>query len=248
LTPAAGTHVTLALGAMAHGGEAMGRAEDGRMVFALGALPGETASLRLTEVQPRFARAVLAELPAASPVFPGPPRCASFGPWPERGARPGVSAAAALAARRLRRPVRFKTEILRDALRQIGGIGDPPVARPSAWRTRHCRNQIRVHTGPGSAGFVALDHATIVPIPLCHVAHPLVQDLLDSLTRPAAAGRISLRALSTPRYDDRHPGRGDLLETIIPRSTPRSSSPGPTGHRGHAGRPLPGRWIAGRAL
>ncbi len=196
---APGSSVTIALDGMVQGGAAMGRAADGRMVFAQGGLPGETATVRLTEVQPRFAHGVLAELPAApSPDrLPGPPRCASFGAWPERGARPErfcggcdwqhVDYAAQL---------RFKTEILGDALRRIGGIDDPPVA-PAIGMTDpwHYRNQVRVRTGPGGAGFVAVDRATIVPIPLCHIAHPLVQELLESLDLDLPPGiEISLRA------------------------------------------------------
>jgi 23S rRNA (uracil1939-C5)-methyltransferase len=219
-TAAAGAQVTLRLDAMAHGGTAMGRAEDGRMVFAHGGLPGETATVRLTEIQPRFARGVLAELPAApSPDrLPGAPRCASFGAWPERGARPErfcggcdwqhVDYAAQL---------RFKAEILRDALRRIGGLDDPPVApvigMDDPW---HYRNQIRVRTGPGGTGFVALDHATIVPIPLCHVAHPLVQELLESLDLDLPPGiEISLRAgINTEDTMVVIHAPADLIETI----------------------------------
>jgi 23S rRNA (uracil1939-C5)-methyltransferase len=253
--PEPGSHLTLTLDAMVHGGEAMGRAADARVVFVAGGLPGESVAVRLTEVQPRFARGVLAERPEApSPDrLAGPPRCASFGDWPERGARPErfcggcqwqfIDYAAQL---------RFKADILRDALRRIGGLADPPVATAigmvDPW---HYRNQIRVRSSPGGPGFIAVDSTSIVPIPFCHIAHPLVQALLESLDLDLPPGiEISLRA--GVNSGDRMiviEAAGDLIESIdteIDASVILARPDG--GEEVAAGRPYLVEEIAGHAF
>ena len=137
------TDLTLIPHAMAHGGEALARAPDGRAVFVAGGLPGETAEVRLTDEQARFARATLAELPAA----PSPDRvvapCQHFGPWPERGLQPAAWCGGCQWQHvRYEAQLRFKAEVLADALRRIGGLEAPPVhAAAGMAEPWHYRNQ-----------------------------------------------------------------------------------------------------------
>ena len=57
-----GATLTLRPHAMAHGGEAVAYAPDGRVVFIGGAIPGDTVSVTLDRVKKRWARADVVEL------------------------------------------------------------------------------------------------------------------------------------------------------------------------------------------
>ena len=65
LTP--GDSIQVTFHAFAHGGEAIALANDGRVVFVQGALPGETATVKLLKVKKRWARGELLEIQQTSP-------------------------------------------------------------------------------------------------------------------------------------------------------------------------------------
>lgn len=169
---------------MAHGGSAMGRDHDGRMVFVDGALPGETVEARLLTVREHYAHAVLASLPSeASPDRLLEPRCRHFGRWPERGDRPGDACGGCQWGHiEYDAQLRFKSAILRDALARIGRLPDievrPPIGMDTPWAYR---NRIDVHVGPGGLGFVAVDDRSVVPLLTCHIAHPDLLTLMEAL-------------------------------------------------------------------
>ncbi len=190
------TDLTLIPHAMAHGGEALARAPDGRAVFVAGGLPGEMAEVRLTDEQARFARATLARLPEA----PSPDRvvapCQHFGPWPERGLQPGAWCGGCQWQHvRYEAQLRFKAEVLADALRRIGGMEAPPVhAAAGMAEPWHYRNQVRLRVSPAGLAFVAADGQTPLPVSDCHLAHPLVWSLVAALEDGLPPGEIVLRA------------------------------------------------------
>ncbi|EFK53807.1 TRAM domain-containing protein [Corynebacterium genitalium ATCC 33030] len=62
-----GDRVRLEPTAMAHGGEAIAHASDGRVVFVAGALPGDVVEAELTTVKKRWARAALTQVVEPSP-------------------------------------------------------------------------------------------------------------------------------------------------------------------------------------
>ncbi|MCQ4623746.1 class I SAM-dependent RNA methyltransferase [Corynebacterium sp. CCUG 70398] len=62
-----GDRVRLEPTAMAHGGEAIAHAPDGRVVFVAGALPGDVVEAELTTVKKRWARAALTQVVEPSP-------------------------------------------------------------------------------------------------------------------------------------------------------------------------------------
>ncbi|SER45103.1 class I SAM-dependent RNA methyltransferase [Corynebacterium cystitidis] len=62
----AGDTLTLRTTGMAHGGEAIARADDGRVIFVAGALPDETVIATVTKAKKRWARATLDTVIAAS--------------------------------------------------------------------------------------------------------------------------------------------------------------------------------------
>ena len=54
--------------ATARDGAGIARTEDGRVVFVDGALPGETVTAEILDVQKRWSRARIVEVLAASPI------------------------------------------------------------------------------------------------------------------------------------------------------------------------------------
>lgn len=63
---AVGDILTLSATDMAHGGEAIARADDGRVVFIRGSIPGDTVRAEVTKVKKRWARAEVREVLTAS--------------------------------------------------------------------------------------------------------------------------------------------------------------------------------------
>lgn len=209
-------HLEIPIDSIAHGGEALGRDADGRVLFVDGALPGERARVEVLEEQASYMRGRLLALP--DPPSPerlsGAPPCHHFGLWPDRGLRPAehcggcrwqhVDYAAQL---------RFKREAVADAFQRIGGIEAPPVAEvigmQDPWRYR---NHLRLRMGPSGAGLVALDHASVLAIEGCPIAHPLVESLLGELELELPEGsEIMLRA-GTATGDRMIVIRADLAE------------------------------------
>jgi 23S rRNA (uracil1939-C5)-methyltransferase len=193
-----GDIVHLTLDAMAFGGEAMGRAADGRMMFVSGGLPRETVAVRMTEEHAHYARGVLASLPGQpSPDRVMAPPCPYFGTWPERGEDPSAYCGGCQ-WQHIAYPaqLRYKADVLRDALRRQGGVADPPVqpalGMPDPW---HYRNHVRVQLGPHGQGFIAADGTTIIPVRDCPICHPLVLELMAAIEVDLPVGaQADLRA------------------------------------------------------
>lgn len=171
----------------AYGGEVMGRLADGRAVFIPLAIPGELVRIRLVEEKTNYARAELLEVLEASPERIQP-RCQHFG---ECGGchYQHMPYALQLAA---------KAEIVRDQLRRIGKIKDPPVAAtvPSAAHF-HYRNHIQFHLSPaGKLGFEAARSNQVVEIMECHLPEEAIHVLWPQLNIEPVPGleRVALRA------------------------------------------------------
>ncbi len=134
--------VELTLTAVSHGGEAVGR-HDGMVAFVAGALPGETATIRVTEKRPAWMRGVATEIAEPSDDRTTP-ACPHFGQcggchWQHATYRAQLA---------------YKTQVLREQLSRLGGVDDPPIEPPvpSPSPLRY-RNQIQVVPGidPGGA-------------------------------------------------------------------------------------------------
>lgn len=213
--PLAGDHVDVGFTGMAHGGEAVGRAADGRVVFASGALPGETARVELDEIHDRFARGRLTETPAVqSPIRVTPP-CPYFRDWPERGLESNTTCGACQWQHvSYGAQLQFKAAVLRDTLSRIGRVTDPrvdePWGMPDPWRYR---NHARMVALGNSLAYYAADGHSLVNVDLCPIAHPLVQSLMQLTWEGLEPGtEVSLRA--GVRTGDRmivlHEGPDDL--------------------------------------
>lgn len=170
---AGGSVLTLRLTGIAHGGAGLGRHE-GRVVFVPYALPGETVRAEVTDDHGRYAQARVLEVlePSADRVRP---LCPYFGPGGCGGCQWQHVAYPA--------QLRFKTQILADQLRRIGGLTNPPVeptwADPTGWAYR---NQARFHPAPaGGLGFRAAASHQVVAVDACLLLHPLLSDLYSAL-------------------------------------------------------------------
>jgi len=178
---------------LTYGGDAMGRLADpltgagGRAVFVPFGLPGERVRIRLTEEKRGFARGELLEILDASP-HRIVPRCVHF----------GVCGGCHYQNLPYEEQLQAKTEILRDQLRRIGRIENPPVqpmvASPSPW---NYRNHVQFHlTEAGKLGYVRADVPRVFAIRECHLPEGSINSLWPQLEFEPGTNleRVSLRA------------------------------------------------------
>ena len=199
----AGTELELDVGAVAHGGICVARAE-GRVVFVRHALPGERVRARVTEGRERdpYLRADAIEVLVASPdrveqpcPYAKPGRCGGCD-WQH----------ATLAAQR-----RLKADVVAEQLRRLAGIERTVVveAVPGdqeglGWRTR-------VQFGVDAEGRLGLHKhrsADLVPITRCRIAHPDLDELAATAVRWPGAAAVELATA---------PRRHEALVVITPR-------------------------------
>ncbi len=156
---------------MAHGGEALGRHE-GKVIFVPYALLGEEVLVEIVQDKGRYARARLLEVVRPSPDRVEP-RCPHFGTcggcqWQH------VSYEAQL---------RFKEQILHDQLERIGEISKPTL-KPSlgARDPWFYRNHAQFHLNEeGRLGFLTFRGWEVVPIKVCYIMHPLIDEVFRAL-------------------------------------------------------------------
>ena len=150
----------LTLTGFAHGGKAVGRAPDGRVVFVEFAIPGERVLAEITSESPSFIEATTVEVLEASPHRVEAP-CGYFG-------RCGGCQLQHIA---YPEQLRLKTEVVRDQLVRIGRFNAPPVLemtgmeRPWGYRN-HMRFTVRRDGGVGlmergTHRFLRVEHCEI---------------------------------------------------------------------------------------
>ena len=129
---AKGETIRLTVERMAHGGEGIAHAADGRTIFVAGAYPGDTVDAELTQLKKRFGRAQLVDV-----VEAGPLRVESSCPAAAAGA--GCCDFATLDPEA---ELGLKAEVMLDQLRRLGKLTDLPdpqlidVQPRRGWRTR----------------------------------------------------------------------------------------------------------------
>ncbi|MCA1900128.1 MAG: class I SAM-dependent RNA methyltransferase [Chloroflexi bacterium] len=169
-----------------YGGETLGRLPDGRAVFTPFGLPGEKARVQLTEDKKNFARGKLLEV-----VEPSPDRiiakCKHF----------AVCGGCHYQSLPYEKQLAVKTEILRDQLRRIGGVENPPLEQitpsPLEW---NYRNHIQFHlTEDGRLGFVNAGGDGVLPVEECLLPEAGIASFWRNLQFEPGAGveRVSLR-------------------------------------------------------
>lgn len=167
---------------MAHGGEAVAR-RDGKAHFVAGALPGDTVSVTITRDKGNWARGELTAVTNPSPDRVAA-RCKHFGTC--GGCNWQMASYEA--------QLRYKRNSVAGQLAHLGKIDDPIVhdtvspGPPFGYRNRMDFRVLggRVALGrPRSKDTVALDE--------CHLLHPDLVEVFDSLGDLSGVNRVTLR-------------------------------------------------------
>ncbi len=174
---------------LVHGGDGLARLESGQAVFVPGVLPGENVAVEIKRKRKGFLEARLVRILAPSPDRVAPPctgeKQCTGATWPH------IAYSAQL---------RFKTEILLDTLKKIGGM-EPKRALPilASPRTDHyrLRTQFNVRTKDGrqQIGFFRRGSYDLVEVEKAFLIHPVIDRTV-----------MALRALATelPRLSEIH--------------------------------------------
>jgi 23S rRNA (uracil1939-C5)-methyltransferase len=174
----AGTHpivVNSDIASLATGGDGVGRLEDGRTLFVPGTAPGDRAEVRVVEEHKNYARGKLRRVLSAGRDRVAPP-C------------PVAGECGGCAWQHLSYPsqVSAKAGFLREALRRIGGLEQPPVsgvlaaAHPLGYRNKA---QVPVALAPDGSlrmGYYREGSHDVVPLPEegCRLLAPAVDQAL----------------------------------------------------------------------
>lgn len=178
--------LTVKLEKLTYGGDALGRLSDGRAVFVPFALPGETVRIHSVNEKRGHVRAALVEVLEPSPERIAP-KCKHF----------GVCGGCHYQHLPYQAQLSAKTEILRDQLRRIGKIENPPVKQivPSSTEWNY-RNHVQFHlTRDGKLGYIDAQCRSVIPISECHLPELPLNILWPSLEFDPGLGleRVSLR-------------------------------------------------------
>ncbi len=158
---------------MVVGGAALARDVNGRVVFVSGAIAGETVRVTYRTKKKDFAVADVAEVLHASPS-----RVAEVCEAWNRGCGGcdwmHIEPQAQL---------RFKTEMVREALTRTSKLENPTVVAGGAIAPWGYRTTVRVGVHPsGRVGFRSRRSHELVLTDACPVAHPRINDMLESVT------------------------------------------------------------------
>jgi 23S rRNA (uracil1939-C5)-methyltransferase len=146
-------------------GQAVGRA-DGMVVYVLGPIPGERARVRIEAVKAKYAVGELVELLNESPERVEP-FCPVF----------GICGGCQVQHLAYPAQLRWKRELVANALQRLGGIKDARVAVPIGMNDpRAYRNKMALvvdHSdGMPTFGFYAARSHEVVPVEACPVVMP----------------------------------------------------------------------------
>lgn len=174
---------------MAHGGEAMARDENGRVVFVPYAIAGETARVEIIESKRGFARGRIVELLAASP-FRITPRCPHFPaspllPSPGRRRVGGEVFCGGCQWQHIAydAQLQFKAQIVRDQFARVAKMPDanvlPILPARNEWFYRN--NMQFVVNEQGLLCLQAPESHARVPIEKCFIIQPALDEMFNTL-------------------------------------------------------------------
>ncbi len=164
------------------GGEALARRADGRVVFVAGALPGERARVRLTGIRRGVERGEVERVLEASSER-REAHCAHVADGCGGCDLPALSGEGQVSA---------KVEMVADALRRLGRIGDPLVRPGPPLVDAGFRTTLRLGVSRGRVGLRASASHDVVVIDHCVVAHPRLDELVAE-GRFGGAAEVTLR-------------------------------------------------------
>jgi 23S rRNA (uracil1939-C5)-methyltransferase len=177
--------------AIAAGGDAVGRDENNRTVFAPYAAPGDVADVVIEAEHRSYARGRLVHLETASPQRVAPP-CPYYLP-----SQPGDEATACggcqLQHLSYAAQLEAKREIVRDALRRLGKLSNPqvrpciPAPLPFGYRNK-ADFVIGVQDGQPRIGFFARNSHHLIDIEHCPLQQEPNNELLQAVRQCLAEG------------------------------------------------------------
>ena len=183
--PPEGEPVRLRTTGMAYGGEAVARAEDGRVVFVWGAMPGEEVLVDITDRRKRFWRGEVREVLEPSPDRIVPP-CPIFSvcggcQWQHMAYPAQVEAKQAILLEQAQPAYPEAAERLR-----------PPVAMTDPWNYRNVAHFSSDEDGQPS--FRRWQSHELVAVPACPISQPAINAALPAYRGVLEPGeRLSLR-------------------------------------------------------
>ncbi len=179
--------ITVDLHDMAHGGEAVGRLEDGRAIFVAGGIPGEKVEVRLVREKKRWARGELVSVIEASEDRVTPP-CPFVG---DCGGCQWQHIA-------LPRQRTLKREIIAGQLGHLAGLADAQVEETVGVGDEDgfgYRNHVHLSVDEaGQTGYYRSGSREPVPVDSCLLLHPLLREWQEKLPPLPGAHRVELRA------------------------------------------------------
>lgn len=178
-----GTDVELRPTALVHGGAALARTSAGRVVFVDGGLPGEHVRAKVTEVKRDFARASVVEILGPSPDRVEPP-CSLVGA--------GCGGCDLQHVRAAAQPL-LKRSVVVDALERTGRVDQPDVTLGPPLQTEGYRTTIRCGVVDGRLAFRRRASHDLLAVDSCLVAHPLVDEIVQSGLFPGIT-EVTVRA------------------------------------------------------
>lgn len=167
---------------VAAGGDGLGAAPDGRVVFVTSAVPGDHVSIEVTQTKKQFYRGRITEV-----LAPGPQRveapCAHVG----RGCGGCDWQHVSVEGQR-----QLRVDLVRDAVRRIAKIEDLDIGHGPALGVDSYRTTVRAAVQGGQGGFrMRRSNRVLVP-DHCLVAHPRIDELLTTVDF-GDAGEVVLR-------------------------------------------------------
>ena len=194
---------TLTIDRLAYGPAGVGRT-DGKVVFVPGTVPGDEVEVALDKEKKTYATGTVVTLRRPSPQRRHPPcpyvpRCGGC-PWQQ-----------VVYAEQLR----AKETLVREQMRRIGGIADPPllpiIPSPQEW---HYRHRIRLHAEDNARlGFSHASSHELVEIESCLIAGENVAASLRDARAWLASLRTPVRQVELVTGDpaDGHDSQGVVL-------------------------------------
>jgi 23S rRNA (uracil1939-C5)-methyltransferase len=208
----------LHLTSMAHGGEALGRDESGRVIFVPYGIAGEEVRVEVVQKKKGFARAKLLEVISPSPARVTP-RCPHFGPRSILNAHSKSFDAHShpLPARAEGGPgevrvrgcggcqwqhidyaaqLEFKRQIVREQFARIGKLPEAFISEVRAGKAWNYRNHMRFALdGDGRLSLQALESHDLVPLRECHILDAALVSIFNALELEGADfDAVTLRA------------------------------------------------------
>lgn len=195
--------LTLEMTDMANGGDALGRDENGRVIFVPFAIPGEEVRVEIVEDKGRFAHARLQEVVEPSPQRIEP-RCPHF----------GVCGSCHWQHIEYEAQLTYKREIVEDQLVRIGHLQQvnvrPTLPNPQPWAYQ---TDVAFSPAPGGElGFWSPFLGEVMPVEVCYV----IREPLLNLFQDVDLALPGLRRLTLRLGDDESLLVGLEVEDVEP--------------------------------